>query len=1432
MRSTTQAQRWAARTAQAPQATGVKHTFGGINPATSKFSPLTSGLSLLATMADAGVKPDVFAVPNYANSPLVQTYGSGALASATVDTTAGSLTLGQVTAVSVASGGATYSQVPAVTILGGGGTGATATAVIDTDPTSPTHQQVTAVTVTAGGSGYTSAPSVQILAAAVTGTGVRKFVDTLPGLCGVSGPNNLGQCLPIAKPLSADATAAAGVPTDGDYYEIALEQYSRQLHSDLPATTLRGYTDLNALDSTGATVHQFLGPVIIATRNRPVRVKFTNRLPTGAAGELFIPVDRSYMGAGNGPDDTPYSDNRATLHLHGGNSPWISDGTPHQWAVPAGERSFTNFAKGVSTRDVPDMPATGDGEMTFFWTNQQSGRLMFYHDHAYGITRLNVYAGEAAGYVLVDPMQEDNLALASVPGTLGSTTDLTHFLPLVIQDKTFVPDNGEVGGQLAATDPTWDVAKWGGKGNLWFTHVYAPNQNPADLTGSNAYGRWDYGPWFWPPQDPATFVADGHPLPCDSAAFAGLSVAFPPLTCPGTPLVSGTPEGFMDTPLVNGTAYPTATIEPAAYRFHLLNASNDRSWNFGLYYAATKDGVVCKGGAVADLSTCTEVAMLPAVPHLANCNATLTANCLCNASYSPAGCAPATAATLPLCEVATPMSGSGLAIADTTGGSPINGTGLPAGCWPSLWPVDGREGGVPDPTNAGPPLIQLGSEGGMLPAPAVIPSTPVGYEFNRRSITVLNIFGHGLLSGPAERADLVVDFSSVPPGSALILYNDAPAPVPASDPRADYFTGSPDSTPTGGAPSTPPGYGPNTRTVMQFKVEGASTNAMPFNLTALQAAQPSIFTATQDPIILPESAYPAGNGGAPNDTYVRIQDNAVSYFDHGAVGSLTLTSGGAGYTSAPAVTVAPPSSCVLGTAGCTQATAIATVSGSVASVTLTPNTARYTSPPTVTFSGGAGTGASAVTLLTATRVASVSISPSNTIFTSAPAITLSPPCVGCQAATAAVTMNSNGTIRSITVSNPAGAAYTSSPIVTVSGGGATGVAGTATLSNTTVASIKLLAGGSRYTTAPLVTIAAPRTGTAPRATALLGAMAVTAVAIAPGGGGVGYTSAPAVTISGGGGSGATAIAHGQTRQLIAKTIQELFTLDYGRMNATLGVELPFTNFLTQTTIPYAYADPPTEIMRDGETQFWKITHNGVDTHFMHFHLFSVQLINRVGWDGAIKPPDANELGWKDTVRMNPLEDVVVALRPFTQSLPWRLPNSVRPLDVTKPVGTALPSQFTNIDPTNQPAPVTNALTNFGSEFVWHCHILGHEENDMMRAVSFVVAPDAPSGLSVRLAPGRNAVLTWADNAINETGFSLQRATLNPATNLFGPWTTIRQLGQNVTTYTDRLNRGTYTYQLIANNVVGYTQTYAAPAVGYPTVSGDSPPSNQVAVVVP
>lgn len=268
--------------------------------------------------------------------------------------------------------------------------------------------------------------------------------------------------------------------------------------------------------------------------------------------------------------------------------------------------------------------------------------------------------------------------------------------------------------QLAAEDPTWSTTLYGGMGNLWFPHVYMPNQDREDPDGSNAFGRWDYGPWFFPPQKSLT--AGPLTIPCTSAAYRGVL-----LNCPITPNPSGTPEAFMDTPVVNGTAYPVLHVAPAAYRFKILSVGNDRTLYLSMF--------------VADV-TGKEVSMLPAAP-------------------------PTTGSVLPLCTLTTkitsPALDLGLAVGaiDATTGHPLNGTGLPANCWPTTWPTDGRDGGVPDPRSAGPAWIQIGTEGGLLPAPVVIPPTPINYEYSRGSITVLSMSTHGLTLGPAERADVI-----------------------------------------------------------------------------------------------------------------------------------------------------------------------------------------------------------------------------------------------------------------------------------------------------------------------------------------------------------------------------------------------------------------------------------------------------------------------------------------------------------------------------------------------------------------------------------------------------------------------------------------------------------------------------------------------------
>lgn len=366
-----------------------------------------------------------------------------------------------------------------------------------------------------------------------------------------------------------------------DYYEIELWEYREQMHSNLPpvvipvgstlgkrdpaatgGTKMRGYKQVNNgtanvynpfTNPTGCVppgqpiplnsglsyctsaneppaAIQYLGPVIIAQKDRPVRVKFKNMLPANSS--LFLPVDTTIMGSGaytinydpvtklpiTVPKSGTFSQNRATLHLHGGRSPWISDGTPHQWITPAGEDQA--YGKGVSVAYVPDMwfvagqmitnttyPGSncagqttcavagatnnpGAGSQTFYWTNKQSSRMMFYHDHAYGITRLNVYAGEAAGYLIQDDVELALIKGGTIDGgtSVGTRTFVAGTIPeaqipIVFMDKTFVdatpvPDPANpllTIPNILTTDPTWAWGTNPGKpigtpvhGDLWW----------------------------------------------------------------------------------------------------------------------------------------------------------------------------------------------------------------------------------------------------------------------------------------------------------------------------------------------------------------------------------------------------------------------------------------------------------------------------------------------------------------------------------------------------------------------------------------------------------------------------------------------------------------------------------------------------------------------------------------------------------------------------------------------------------------------------------------------------------------------------------------------------------------------------------------------------------------------------------------------------
>src|SRR5512140_668434 len=214
--------------------------------------------------------------------------------------------------------------------------------------------------------------------------GLRKFVQALPGL-GAGG-------IPVASP---DTATSPGV----DIYRMVAGEYEQSFHPDLPPARLWGYADVTAGQ---APVHRYLGGVIVAQRDRPVRLLLRNRLP----GRHPLPVDTSLGGAEGAP-------NRITVHLHGGFVQWTSDGGPHTWFTPEGAHGMSFLNPG---------PAPGWAE--YYYPNQQSARMMWFHDHAMGTTRLNAYAGLASGYLLRDAFEASLLSASLLP---------SREIPLVIQ---------------------------------------------------------------------------------------------------------------------------------------------------------------------------------------------------------------------------------------------------------------------------------------------------------------------------------------------------------------------------------------------------------------------------------------------------------------------------------------------------------------------------------------------------------------------------------------------------------------------------------------------------------------------------------------------------------------------------------------------------------------------------------------------------------------------------------------------------------------------------------------------------------------------------------------------------------------------------------------------------------------------------------------
>jgi spore coat protein A len=249
---------------------------------------------------------------------------------------------------------------------------------------------------------------------------LRKFVAPLP---------LPGSGLSLATP---NKTLYGQTGAQADFYRIVMGQFRQSLHPDLPASKLWGYADAtNQLPKWS-----YLGANIVATKGTPVRVNYVNLLPPVHP----LPIDTTLPGA-----ETGQNVNRAAPHLHGGFVVWPSDGGPFHWSTPLLQHgpSWVRWLPnrlGIKTDD-------------YYYSNEQSGRFLWYHDHAVGITRLNAYAGLAAGYFLIDG---DELRMFGAGGTV--LPDQIPGIPLILQDKSFK-----------------NVAdQWGRRGDLDYPTSYGP----------------------------------------------------------------------------------------------------------------------------------------------------------------------------------------------------------------------------------------------------------------------------------------------------------------------------------------------------------------------------------------------------------------------------------------------------------------------------------------------------------------------------------------------------------------------------------------------------------------------------------------------------------------------------------------------------------------------------------------------------------------------------------------------------------------------------------------------------------------------------------------------------------------------------------------------------------------------------------------------
>ena len=312
---------------------------------------------------------------------------------------------------------------------------------------------------------------------------------------------------PVANPLDPSFIFTPE-STGGSHYELGVRQTTQWLGLVDPVTgaplqtTVWGYA--NVADPLQGTTYP--GRTIVAQTDQPITVRWLNQLVDATGNPLshLLPVDSTLhwadpLNAGHvgGPYTGPVP---IVTHLHGGHTRSDSDGLPDAWYTPDGNDSDT----------APDYVGRLYNEVLTY-DNDQEAATIWYHDHALGITRLNVYAGMAGFYIVRDAWD------TGLPDNPAGLPYGQYEIPLVIQDRMFTAD-----GQL-----------------------FYPSE------GESSHG-----------------MLTGTPTEPE-----------PTMEIPNPTVL---PEFFGDHILVNGTAWPFASVEPRQYRLRLLNGSDSRFYNLRL----------------------------------------------------------------------------------------------------------------------------------------------------------------------------------------------------------------------------------------------------------------------------------------------------------------------------------------------------------------------------------------------------------------------------------------------------------------------------------------------------------------------------------------------------------------------------------------------------------------------------------------------------------------------------------------------------------------------------------------------------------------------------------------------------------------------------------------------------------------------------------